>query len=435
MTESSVAQAGDAPVEASEDSSTHDDAKRIRRNRAISILSFLPWGIGFGCVLAAALTRRAEFLAPLFHLTIFGAVAFFGIRRWNPAATWQPAKVTAGPEGIRSDGVLVAPRERIKSAFITPYKGHTAVRITLKGSLAPDYIAVGDVAEGRRMLRALGLDASQSVAHMKALSEFFRMPAWKSAALVIAPMIGFFALLAGTISLFGKQAAPWALGFMPAMMAFLAGIMLNPTKIEVGADGILTEWFGKKRWFSYADLEFVGPYEDARMGKVYIGVELGLRSGERVQLSCGQKRWGDENQALILERISEAIETYKSGIHASDASILGRNGRAPTDWITSLRRLGAGANADMRTAPIALDRLWRLVEDASASAVSRVGAAIALSPHIDERERKRIRVAAGSTASPKLRVALEKASTPDASEQELAEILSDIESDTRAVAS
>lgn len=284
------------------------------------------------------------------------------------------------------------------------------------------------------MLRALGFDASQSVAHLRAASAFFQWQSWKAFLFVMAPIFAFIGAMASSVSIFGKQAAPYAVALLPMLMTFVAAVMINPTKVEVGADGILTHWFGQKRWFSYADLEFVAPYEDAKMGKVYIGVELGLRSGERVKLSTGQKRWGDENQALILERISEAIETYKSGMSVSDASILGRNGRAPEDWITALKRVGAGANADMRTAPVALDRLWKLVEDASATAVARVGAAIALSPHIDERERKRIRVAAESTASPKLRVALEKASSTASTEQELAELLTDIEDDSVAAA-
>lgn len=413
-----------------EETSTHEGARLLRRSRGWRIASFLPWAIGAGFIAAAIAARNPALLAPLFHATVFGALAFFGVRHWNPSATWRSGRVTAGPDGIQFDGSAVVARDKIKDALIMPYKGQTAVRVSLNGVGAPEYVAVKDVEEGRRLLRALGLDASQSVARLKVLGQFFDLPAWKTVLLTVAPMAVFVGTLASTVSLFGKQAAPYALALLPIVLGFLVTVMVNPTKVEVGADGILTTWFGAKRFFSYADLEFVGPYEDAKMGKVYVGVELGLRSGEKVKLSTGQKRWGDENQALILERISEAIETYKSGMSASDASVLGRNGRAPLDWITALRQLGAGANADMRTAPVAIDRLWRLVEDASATAVARVSAAIALGPHIDERERKRIRMAAESTASPKLRVALEKASAPEAAEEELASVLSEIESES-----
>lgn len=403
------------------------DARLLKRSRPWEIASFVPWGLGVGFIVAALATRTPALFAPLFHLATFGALAFFGVRKWNPSATWTSGRISAGPDGVQFDGKVVAPRTRIKEALVMPYKGQTAVRISLKGVLAPTYVAVKDVEEGRRLLRALGFDASQAVARLRAASAVFQWPSWKTFLLVIAPIITFAFGLGAIVSAFGKTAAPFAVALLPMFMAFVAGAMINPTKVDVGADGILTQWFGKKRWFSYADLEFVGPYEDARMGKVYIGVELGLRSGERVRLATGQKRWGDENQALILERISEAIETYKSGMSVADASILARNGRAPTDWITALRRVGAGANADMRTAAVPLERLWKLVEDASATAASRVGAAIALSPHIDARERKRIRVAAESTASPKLRVALEKASAPEATDEELAEVLATVE--------
>lgn len=412
--------------------STHEGARRMRRSRAWQVVGMIPWALGLGLIAGAIITRTPALLAPLLHTTILGAVAFFGLRKWNPSSTWRTGRVIASAEGIRFDGELVVARERIKDALITPYKGQTAVRISLKGVSAPEYIAVKEVPEGRRMLRALGLDASQSVARLKGLSPFFQWPTWKAVLASTAPLAAFFGIMASAVSLFGKQAAPYAVATLPILVGALLVPILNPTKVDVGADGILTTWFGRKRFFPYAGLEVVEPYEESKGGKVYIGVELGLRSGETVRILIGQKRWADESQALMLERISEAIETYKSGMSASDASILGRNGRAPADWITALRQLGAGSNADMRTAPVAIDRLWTLVEDASATALSRVSAAIALGPHIDERERKRIRIAAESTASPKLRVALEKASASDSDEEELAEVLSEMEQEAAA---
>ena len=65
----------------------------------------------------------------------------------------------------------------------------------------------------------------------------------------------------------------------------------------------------------------------------------------------------------------------------------------------------------------------------SAAPLARFSAAIALAPQVPPAERKRIRVAAATTASPKLRVALEHASSSEASEEALAEELAHLEAE------
>ena len=216
------------------------------------------------------------------------------------------------------------------------------------------------------------------------------------------------------------------------LFASLIGMLtltIARTHVEIGADGILTRWFGKERFFPFSQIEWVNPFKSKQLNKRYLGVELVLRDGEAVRLLVGQERWADEDQAMVVERIREAIEAYSSGMAGADASILGRNGRAPKDWIMSLRAIGAGANADMRTSPIPLERLWRIVEDASASAVARASAAIALAPQVPPSERRRIRIAAQATASPKLRIALDHATDSEISDEALAESLADLDAE------
>jgi hypothetical protein len=91
-----------------------------------------------------------------------------------------------------------------------------------------------------------------------------------------------------------------------------------------------------------------------------------------------------------------------------------------------LRAIGTGANADHRTAPISRDQLWQIVEHAGSRPSARAGAAIALAEGLDDAGRVRLQKAAGATASPKIRVAIEKAATSP-SDEELREALAELE--------
>jgi hypothetical protein len=113
--------------------------------------------------------------------------------------------------------------------------------------------------------------------------------------------------------------------------------------------------------------------------------------------------------------------------------LLDRRERPVGDWITTLRSIGTGANAAHRIAPVAPERLWRIVEDPSARAVARAAAAVALGARIDDEGRARLKAAADATAAPKLRIAL-FAAADSAEEAELEEALRDLEAtDTKAL--
>jgi hypothetical protein len=58
--------------------------------------------------------------------------------------------------------------------------------------------------------------------------------------------------------------------------------------------------------------------------------------------------------------------------------------------------------------------LWRVAEDPALDESARIGAAIALRSNITDGDRERLRVVATSTASPRVRIALDAAvSSPD----------------------
>ncbi|MBK8939695.1 MAG: hypothetical protein IPM79_19260 [Polyangiaceae bacterium] len=70
-----------------------------------------------------------------------------------------------------------------------------------------------------------------------------------------------------------------------------------------------------------------------------------------------------------------------------------------------------------------------MVEDASARPVLRAAAAVALGGVSDPRARERIRVAAAASVTPSVRVALERASHEDTTDDALLEALASVEAE------
>jgi hypothetical protein len=158
----------------------------------------------------------------------------------------------------------------------------------------------------------------------------------------------------------------------------------------------------------------------------WLGIELVLRSGATVRIPVSsQQTLQQSNRDLIRERIREAMESHRLGDAAAETALLARQARSVSDWVQSLRAIGSGAHVDHRTAPVAPERLFRIVEDPSLTASARAGAAVALGASLDASGKVRLKDAAGATAAPKLRIAIEAAASGD--DAALIEALSAIE--------
>jgi hypothetical protein len=77
--------------------------------------------------------------------------------------------------------------------------------------------------------------------------------------------------------------------------------------------------------------------------------------------------------------------------------------------------------------PVSTEQLWQIFESGAADSEARAGAAIALRERLDESCRRRLRVVAATTASPKLRTAIESAASDD--DASLEEALAALESE------
>lgn len=142
-------------------------------------------------------------------------------------------------------------------------------------------------------------------------------------------------------------------------------------------------------------------------------MRLRLRTGEVVDLAVGREPRDRAQADVIAERISEGIEASRQRDRASDGAVLRRADRTVREWVRALRAMGAGARDDHRTAPVVAERLWRVVEDPSADAESRVSAAVVLGARREPGTEERLRSAARATAALRVRVAIDAAAGGD----------------------
>jgi hypothetical protein len=174
-------------------------------------------------------------------------------------------------------------------------------------------------------------------------------------------------------------------------------------RVTIGADGVLVAWplLRRRRFIPHGDIEAVDA-PDAE------NVVLRLKGGKTYSISTrtspGQPK---SEQSALIERLTDAWEAYRAGVAPDALGLLARAGRGTLDWVRGLRALGEGQGSGYRGIGLTPEHLWRIAEDPSAPRESRVGAALALRPTLDDEGRGRLRVAAESSASPKVRVALE----------------------------
>ncbi|MBI4956390.1 MAG: hypothetical protein HY908_30515 [Myxococcales bacterium] len=237
----------------------------------------------------------------------------------------------------------------------------------------------------------------------------------RTVAVLLGAVVGWFLATAGLSGAFGSSVAPVLLpaGLVPLLVAFLVYMNLSGA-LELGQDGVLLDTRDRRRYVPFADLADAPPYEEVTLGKVLIGVELVLATGERIRVPLGENVFGtDKKVAALSARLRAALAIYREREGGDESAFLRRGERTPDAWLARLRGLGEGANANLRTAPLEAERLWRIVEDPSADAPVRAAAAAALGRELPQEGRARLRIVAEQTAAPKLRIALESVAASD----------------------
>lgn len=401
----------------------HAHAAVIRRNRFLVPGSLVMAALA-PVVFGVSSIAHLPWLLMLIPLPLAGGFAggAFALLE-NPWTSDVEGEIEAREEGVFEGGRLLVAKEDIRAGFVVPDPPR-GPRVRLQRRLKPPVeIRVQDEIEGRALLRALGFDASQRSARFSTPS---RALTDQGLSIFLGVSFAGLYILLGSFghTLLG-HGAPLQL---PILIAYLAFMFLTRTSLTVGADGILRSWLGKKEFWSYGDIAGVKRFLDQSMWRKHKwqGVELQLRSGESVRIPITSKNGLQYGQIdLVIERIREAMESHRQGEPAADTALLARKARSMADWIQSLRAIGSGAHVDHRTAPVASERLFRIVEDPSLTPSTRAGAAVALGASLDEHGKVRLKGAAGAIAAPKLRVAIEAAA--DGDETALTEALAAIE--------
>lgn len=406
-------------------------ANIVRRNRRLLLGSATPVFLAMFIALAAVVVGDATFLAIGFPLLLLGGLSVALTYRANLDPEAEPGAVSADAAGVHRGGECLIPRAEIEAGFVAP-GSPPMVRLFRRGVGAlPVRIAVKDVEEGRALLHSLGLDASQSVGELRAGSQLLE---WSPRRQVLQAV----PILAG-IGMVGASIAaqsPWlraGVGGL-ALLTILGGLVsilafgTSRTRVLVGADGVATRWLNQEAFHPFSEISAVRRYQREAGGRYIVGVELVRKDGSAIRIPCGQEGWTTVDPSEIEERIREAFEQHRgSAAGPSALAMLGRGEQPIAGWIASLRALGAGANADMRTAPVDPVRLLRIAEDASAEPRQRAAAAIAAVHGLGAEARARIRIASDTTVSPALRTTLSRIAQDESDDQAIADALAALE--------
>jgi hypothetical protein len=367
-------------------------------------LRWLGWGaVAFGAALTLLMivghTGAYGIGSPFFVLG--GMAAFLGTTG-NLWPARRLAKVHADAAGLHVDGALRLRREDVARAYVQPMRERTLVRVQGKRGAGNVDVAVTDAAEGARVLEALELDAAHRAVTFRTVSPLYattgRMVLTIGAMFLATALSGFLAHWVG----------PAATLVIPFSYVTLLAMVFLPTTVTVGADGVLTRWLGWRRFHPYDRVDEVAAYGN--------GVTLVDKSGKSVRIATAPPRQrptqlSNLTRDAVRERIDEARRAFAAHTETHAAALVARSGRTTEKWLEALRSLAA--SADYREAAVPREALWRIAEDPAAEATARAGAAVALRGKLDDADRARLRVAAESSVSPHVRVALEAAATAE----------------------
>jgi hypothetical protein len=400
------------------------DVSLLRRNRLVLAVALAPLLIGPLLIAWSASASGDE--ANLGRLmvgllcSLVGAVSSLSVIRASPLKVAVTGALFAGEHSVRFAGRMIASRRSLRAGFLIPtWARPPLVRLERRWPHRPIELQVRDEPSGRALLHALGFDVSQVVASFTFGSRARADPRIGAVgSLMLLLMLLSFMMMAATSSSPGPRLLLCAIVSIAALIGW-AVLIWMPTRVVVGADGVLVSWFWRKRFIGYSDVRAVRPFGSGS----HQGVALWLALGPPLKLPLKPKltsQLSDQETDLVTQRIQQAIAIFHQKRHERDVALPERGPRSLEEWIRLLRAAGSGANADHRTAPIPFEELFRIVEDPGAAPAERARAAVAIGGGLDDSGRARLRIAAEATAAPEIRALLEL-SAEEADEAQIAQ--------------
>jgi hypothetical protein len=378
-----------------------------RRNLPITGTFFLLAVIAF-----FAGTMRSSGHPWMLMPSMFVMTSAMGLGAWlgrprRGAAT----EVRIDDSGVSLGGLLFAARNTIRSAVVSSGYGEVTVHVRRRGLHRGFSLAVDDVATARAMVQALGFDTRSTAIGFQTASRLSESTGAKAAIAALGIGAAVIARLLHTSSFLAL--------FLTVNVLFLIALFTS-TRVVIGADGVHLRWLTWKRFVPLTDIE--------RVEQLPARVRLHLRRGVPLAPSVDVFFRGAESRVvpeamMIAERIREALDRKLEHRGALDPALLARPPGAATRWIAALH--GLVREETFREAGVHPRQLWDVVEDATIDVAKRAAAAVALRPLLDDEGRARLRIAARSTAAPRLRIALETAASGD--DDEVAAALDELE--------
>jgi hypothetical protein len=399
----------------------------LRPKRLWLALGWLLLGLAPFLAASAFLTKGAT-SSLAFYAVLFGSMSLsYGMRSVKGAKA-DDGVLSVDERSVTFAGKELVARARLAQAFVVPQEQAPLVRLERKGRLQrPLFVRLPDPAAADAFVRALGLDAEHTAAEMRVASSMLGWSMGKQLLSILVPML---LTIPATVLL--VKVAPIVLAFPFLFVCYIFALTFAPTTVRIGTDGIVTRWLGRTRFIAHSEIDLVHAYDEVRGTKRQRGVRLQLKSGEKVTLPTGQRDIALTEAAQLERRIDEAREAHRRGATGGTTDVLARGDRSASEWIRYLRGVGAGA-VGLRAPAIPPEVLLRVVEDSKAAPIERASAAVAAIASGDEDVKKRVRVAADTTVSPKLRVALERiASDAEETDDALVDTLDELSEEREA---
>jgi hypothetical protein len=221
--------------------------------------------------------------------------------------------------------------------------------------------------------------------------------------MVIGTLLGVFGFcyVAGrSLDAFSSSAGIAVCGTLAIMCAVAVATLVRP-RLVAGLDGVHVV-AARSAYFPYSSIKSVR-HSGAHSHRLVIET-----TSERVQLSCSDS--SAEEVAALVQRIEQG-RAAAIAAHGPRLDLLDRRGRTLDEWRAVLRDL-ALAGRGFRGAALSEDDLADVLADPDAPLERRVAAAFALRSRGGDTS-ERIRVAAATTAEPRVRVALEAAAADE----------------------
>ena len=296
--------------------------------------------------------------------------------------------VRADQRGVSLDGTLFLDRDEIARGGYHPGKRTVELRGPRGRRVA---VQVESAQEARSLLRAADEDATQVVYETSA-----NLPGRQAVIAATALILGL--MMFGGASV-GSALAPKVAAALLATVMMIVSVfwIVRGTRIRIGADGIAVGRGRQERFF---------PYSEVTAEPTATGIRLTVKGNEVIDLDFRNKNVLREDRDVVLARIADVRAARTAGAALDAAALLTRGDRPANEWLRELRSISVG-RTDYRRLAIDRETLLGIVEDGSRAAEQRAAAAIALGESPADGEVERLRRAAATSASPRLRIAVD----------------------------